>query len=141
MTLYLDTSALVSAFTNEAATERVQDWLAEQDIEDCSISSLVITEFSSALSIKLRTRHITLAERVDILAAFARFATPNFHVLDVEPRQFRTAAVFADHYELGLRAADALHLAICADHGVRLCTLDRRLADAGPALGVATQLL
>jgi predicted nucleic acid-binding protein len=141
LTLYLDTSALVSAFTNEAATERVQDWLAEQDIEDCSISSLVITEFSSALSIKLRTRHITLAERVDILAAFARFATPNFHVLDVEPRQFRTAAVFADHYELGLRAADALHLAICADHGVRLCTLDRRLADAGPALGVATQLL
>ncbi len=141
MTLYLDTSALVSAFTNEAATERVQDWLAEQDIEDCSISSLVITEFSSALSIKLRTSHITLAERVDILAAFARFATPNFHVLDVEPRQFRTAAVFADHYELGLRAADALHLAICADHGVRLCTLDRRLADAGPALGVATQLL
>ena len=24
---------------------------------------------------------------------------------------------------LGLRAADALHLAICADHGATLCTL------------------
>ena len=39
------------------------------------------------------------------------------------------------------RAADALHLAICADHGATLCTLDRRLADAGPALGVKTTLL
>jgi len=39
------------------------------------------------------------------------------------------------------RAGDALHLAICADHGATLCTLDRRLGEAGPALGVKTTLL
>jgi len=39
------------------------------------------------------------------------------------------------------RAADALHLAICADHGATLCTLDRRLSEAGPALGVKTMAL
>ena len=55
--------------------------------------------------------------------------------------QVRTAARFADRHELGLRVGDALHLAVCADHGATLCTLDRRLAEAAPALGVRTTLL
>jgi len=42
---------------------------------------------------------------------------------------------------LALRAGDALHLAICADHGATLCTLDRRLSEAGSTLGVKTMLL
>jgi predicted nucleic acid-binding protein len=35
-----------------------------------------------------------------------------------------------------LRAGEALHLAICANHGASLCTLDRRLAEAAPRVGV-----
>ncbi len=42
---------------------------------------------------------------------------------------------------MGLRAGDALHLAICANQGATLCTLDRRLIDAATALGVATMSL
>jgi uncharacterized protein len=30
---------------------------------------------------------------------------------------------------------------ICADHGAPLCTLDRRLSDAGSVLGAKTMLL
>ena len=69
------------------------------------------------------------------------FPPDSLTVLPISGLQFRTAARFADHYALGLRAGDALHLAICADHGVTLCTLDRRLSEAGPALGVKTMLL
>jgi uncharacterized protein len=54
---------------------------------------------------------------------------------------FRTAARLADQHAIGLRAGDALHLAICASHGATLCTLDRRLGDAGSALGIKTILL
>jgi len=54
---------------------------------------------------------------------------------------FRTAARFADQHGLRLRAGDALHLAVCADHGATLCTLDRRLGDAGSVLGVKTMVL
>ena len=139
--LYLDTSLLVAALTNETETDRVQRWLGREAEDDLVISDWVATEFSSALSIKLRAGHIEPAHRADALAMFARLTTDNFLVVPVSRLQFRTAARFADQHSLSLRAGDALHLAVCADHGATLCTLDRRLSDAGPVLGIKTMLL
>jgi len=140
LTLYLDTSLLVAALTREADTERMQAWLSAQEPEMLAISEWVTTEFSSALSIKLRTGQIQASHRADALAMFQRLIAESFTVLPVSGLQFRTAARFADRSTLGLRAGDALHLAICADHGATLCTLDRRLREAGPELGVKTTL-
>jgi uncharacterized protein len=139
--LYIDTSLLVAALTNEAETERIQGWLGQQAEGDLAISDWVGTEFSSALSIKLRAGHVEPAHRADALAMFSRLSADNFLVLPVSRLHFRTAARFADQHLLSLRAGDALHLAVCADHGATLCTLDRRLSDAGPALGIKTMLL
>ena len=72
---------------------------------------------------------------------FTTMSAETFTVLPMSGAQFRTAARFADQHALGLRAGDALHLAICADTGATLCTLDRRLSEAGPALGVKTALV
>src|SRR6266404_2401532 len=127
--------------TNETETQRMQSWLGQQDVDELAISDWAATEFSSALSIKLRTGQIRAAHRADALALFARLGTDSLTIVAVSRLQFRTAARFADQYELGLRAGDALHLAICADRGATLCTLDRRLSDAGAALGVKTMLL
>jgi uncharacterized protein len=141
LTLYLDTSLLVASLTREGKTAAVQRWLREQATASLALSDWTLTEFSAALSLKVRTRQITARDRADALAVFARLVEESFALLPISGLQFRTAARFADQYALGLRAADALHLAICADRGATLCTLDRRLGKAGPSLGVRTTLL
>lgn len=139
--LYLDTSLLVTALTNETRTEDMQAWLVAQSPEQLAISYWVVTEFSGALSLKVRTGQLALAHRADVLATFSTLINESFLVLPVSHLDFLTAARYADQNVAGLRSGDALHLAVAANHGARLQTLDRRLAEAAEILGVSAMLL
>ena len=76
-----------------------------------------------------------------MLSTFSRLATESLLVLPVASAHFRSAAKLVDQHATGLRAGDALHLAVASDHGATVHTLDQRLAQAGPVLGVPTRLL
>ncbi|HZK90199.1 MAG TPA: type II toxin-antitoxin system VapC family toxin [Stellaceae bacterium] len=141
MSLYLDTSLLVSALTAEREGSRIEAWIRSNSSDDFAISDWVVTEFSAALSMKLRTQQVDLAQRATALSLFSGFCIEKATVLPVEHQHFSAAARLADRYDAGIRAGDALHLAVAADHGATLCTLDRRLSDAGPSLGIATLLV
>lgn len=62
-------------------------------------------------------------------------------VLSVTRDHFVAAGQFAEQFNLGLRAADALHVAIAAGHGATICTLDRRLVEAASTLGVSAAIV
>lgn len=138
---YLDTSVVVAAMTNEARTTATQRWLADQPAGILTISDWVITEFSAALSMKLRQGAMEAAHRAETLRVFTALVDESFHVLGASAVEFRVAARYADQHKTGLRAGDALHLAIASGHGAGLVTLDRKLAAAARSLGVSCGMI
>ena len=139
--LYLDTSLLVAAFTHEPATHRALAWLEGSRREALLVSDWVDTEFAAALSMKVRTKEIDVAYRAKAMALFAKSVTDSMEVAVVTSAHLNQAARLAGNYMVGLRAGDALHLAVASDKGATLCTLDKRLAGAGKALKLATALV
>ena len=138
MSYYLDTSAVVSALTQEQTTLQIQAWLEEHADDHLLISEWVKTEFSSALSIKTRTNQIDARLREVARAEFNRLCVDSFTTLPVTSGNFSAAAAFADRYDLVLRASDALHLAIAKEYGATICSFDRRLVGAASALNIPT---
>lgn len=137
---YLDTSLLVAALTREARTAAVQQWLADQDPQQLVLSEWTVTELSAALSMKVRMRQLAEQARADALAVFTTLVRDSFSVLPVAREDFRAAARLADAHESGLRAGDALHLGIVANHGERLLSLDRVQVKAALAAGISARL-
>jgi len=137
---YLDTSLIVAALTHERRTTEIQRWLAKQAPEKLVISDWVATEFSAALSMKVRMRQLDVAVRGDVLAAFTRLVRETFTVLPLDRNDFREAARLADLHQSGLRAGDALHLAVVANRGERLLSLDKVQVQAAVAAGISARL-
>jgi predicted nucleic acid-binding protein len=141
LNLYLDTSLIVAAVTREPATDRIQDWLSQQDSASLLISDWTVTEFASALSIKLRTGQVSIEDRARIAGLFTQLRIESFTTVPVTRSHFVAAARFADNYVLGLRSGDALHIAIAAEHGATICTLDKRMAEAALELAASAFLV
>jgi hypothetical protein len=141
LSFYIDTSALVPALVTEAGTPRVMAWLRGQTPGSIFISDWTHTEIASALSLKVRTREITLELRADARTTWSQLHSANLPTLAVLPEHFETAARFASQHNLGLRAGDALHLAIATAGGHTLVTLDRQMAEAASELGIPVEPL
>jgi predicted nucleic acid-binding protein len=137
---YLDTSLLVAALVPEAASRRVHDWLEAQPAASLVISDWTITQFASALTIKLRTGELTLNQRAAVQAAWTVLRVESLVVLPLTPSVFATAATFVNQSTSGLRAGDALHLAVAAANGCAIATLDKVQARAAPKCGVPIAL-
>jgi uncharacterized protein len=134
--IYIDTSVIIASFTVETSTLAAQSWMANNRAEKLATSPWVKTEFYSALAMKRRLKEISDLTYAAVSRQYARMERDTLWECSVTHAHFEAAAGIVASYELKLRASDALHLAIAADNGASLCTLDQRLFDAGEALGI-----
>lgn len=138
MKLYLDISALLPYYRQEAHSEGVQRFLSRQR-EPLAISALTRVELASTLVRWVRSGELDEQAANRVESAFQE---------DLAGRRFRVHALDADTYDralrwllarrTSLRTLDALHLACAESAGAALVTLDEAFATAADHLGVAT---
>lgn len=136
---YLDANLLVALCVDEPASARVDSWLVGLSGEVIVTSAWSLAEATSAIGIKVRRRDISAATASSALELLDVRILPLLEVIEPPAAVFRRAELLLRDFALGLRAGDALHLAICLDlDQVVLATADAALAGAARRLGQAT---
>jgi len=138
--IYLDTSVVVALLTREERSTQALEWL-EQCRETLISSDWLITETHSALSIKQRHHGLSPQARQAAAEQFERLLRGGIELRSLDRGRFRQAAELLQNPELGLRAGDALHLAVALHSRCsRLASFDGRMLLAGTALGLSSAL-
>ena len=132
--LYLDTNLLVAIYIEEEASHRVTAWFEAQSAEFV-VSDWTLVEFTSALGLKVRTGELSARQADDVQEKLEETLLPLLQVLAIDRSTYARAQMLMRSYALGLRAADALHLAMCVNEEARtLATADRVLYTAARRL-------
>lgn len=137
--ILLDASALVSFFVADANSDAVNAYFSEAK-PVAGVSDFAAAEFASAVSLRLRRKQIALPEAMEILNIFDEWTARNARMIPLAPVDFPTATAFVRRFELGLRAPDAIHLAVSHRLGSPLLTFDIRQARAARVLGISLAL-
>jgi predicted nucleic acid-binding protein len=137
--VYLETSVLVPLFLPEPESERVQRWLERQTDKILLISEWTLTEFASALGLKVRSKLLQLHKAQEAQKLFEKLAAQSLHVHVPTRADYVRAKDYLSEYGLGLRAGDALHLAIAFNETAKaVYSLDRLFISAGRKLKIKT---
>ena len=134
--VYVDASAWISLFTNEAAAASLEDWLANEDGQLMS-TPWTLVEVASGFSIKVRRNELSEHQASVLLERFERLIDDDVKLVSLAAGDYDHAMRLCRNAGSGLRAGDALHLASAARVGVsHLLTLDKVMAANAKALGI-----
>ena len=137
--VYLDTSVAVALFVPEPTSDAAEAWFASSTDKLVS-SDWLLTEFASALSIKVRHKEIAKTQATAVWKAFAEFTRSGLQLLPVSRNAFEQAALLVRNVASGLRSGDSLHLAMAIEAGATaIATTDRNLAKNAKANGLAVE--
>ena len=141
MRVYLDTSLLVAALIREPGTESAKRFLQAADGQDWLLSAWTDVELASALSIKRRSGVITAEESAQALQRYGTLRDARCTLVTLEAEDFRSARDFCANPALAIRAAAALHLALCQRQRSTMASFDRELCDAAEHYRIVVERL
>ena len=134
---YFDTSFLAPLVREERSSTRVGRFMAGLPTGELAISRWTEVEFASLLARDVRMGAIAPDEARMVDALLEDVVLQSFIVLLPSGDDYERARHYLRNYETGLRAGDALHLAIAGNHRAKaIYSLDKTMIKAGKILGL-----
>jgi uncharacterized protein len=135
--LYFDTSFLTPLVRTEATSAQVESFVGRLATGELAISHWTRVEFASLLARHVRMGDLAVEAAKAVSAGFDTMVEETFVVLLPDADDFDLARQYLGHHKTGLRAGDALHLAIAGNRRMEtIFSLDKTLLKAGTMLGL-----
>jgi hypothetical protein len=138
LTCYLDASVMLPILIKEPASTLVDAFVTTAG-QELLVSDFAAAEVASALSRLVRMGHLQASDGSACLIDFDVWRASMTLPVEIHAVDIRVADAHVRRFDLGLRAPDALHLAVARRLGATLVTLDRRLAGAAREFGIAVE--
>jgi predicted nucleic acid-binding protein len=130
--VYLDTSFVAPLVIAERSSDAVEAFVLKVKPGELATSLWTQVELSSLVSRKVRMGELSDVNAQAVRREFDRVLSESFEMLVPTVADFAAAARYLEMRKTGLRAGDALHLAIAANHRAkRILTLDQGFLEAG----------
>lgn len=133
--LYFDTSFLAPLIFPEATSDRIAAFVRRLPTAELAVSHWTRVEFSSLIAREVRMGGLDIQAATRADARFEAMVDESFSVLLPNANDFGLAKRYLGRFETGLRAGDALHLAVANNHRATVIySLDKALLHAGKIL-------
>jgi uncharacterized protein len=139
--LYFDTSFLAPLILPEAASDKIAAFVRKLPAEEFTVSHWTRVEFSSLVAREFRIGGLDRQAATRADARFEAMVDESFAVLLPSADDFALAKRYLGQFETGLRAGDALHLAVANNHRAAVIySLDKTLLKAGKILDLPVKM-
>jgi predicted nucleic acid-binding protein len=138
--LYFDTSFL-APLISEATSDKIAAFVRGLPTEEFAVSHWARVEFSSLIAREVRMGGLDAQAAARADARFEAMVNESFTVLLPDANDFGLAKRYLGQFETGLRAGDALHLAVANNHRAAVIySLDEKLLKAGKILDLPVSM-
>ena len=139
--LYFDTSFLAPLVLPESTSDKIAAFVRRLPVEEFTVSHWTRVEFSSLIARDVRMSVLDAAAGARADARFEAMVDASFAVLLPNADDFGLAKRYLGKFNTGLRAGDALHLAIAGNRqAAAIYSLDKGLLMAGRLLDLPVRM-
>ena len=137
MSAYFDTSFLMPLIRREATSDKVAAFLRGLAAVPLLTSHWTRLEFCSAIARDVRMKILDLPAARSAIGSFETGVLPSFSLFPVNSDDCELAVNYLQNFQTGLRAGDALHLAVAQNRNAQaIYSLDDKMIRAGRLLGL-----